>query len=286
MRNLIIALIILMSASLMGQRTIDIRVIEAGLNQHTKTLKAEIQVRKTDRAILKLGGYNMRLYYDSQKLNLQEDKAQSMLSSTKYGSIVVDNHMKNVNVGGHGDIPYSDNLSFFSFSSNLKSLDTEGQSLENQEWVSIASLEFSIKETFQDQEVITLAREDKTGELATAFIEMTEWKAPKKIVALEVNEYFEEINGFDGENGTFVNVKVGPNPASTDLNIDFSQELEGNDYSVVIRDVSGALILNRRIDTGSKSFVMDIRELASANYLVEVRNDDEIIKTKKIIKVN
>jgi len=276
-----------MSASLYGQRTVDIRIKEAGINQHSQILKTEIQVRKTDRADLVLGGYNMRLYYNSEKLNLIENKTQSMLSATKYSPIQVDNHLRDANVSGHGLISYAKNLSFLSFSSNLKSVSTEGDNLTSMEdWVSIASLEFQIKESFSNEEVITLAREDKTGAYATAFIEMTEWKGPRKIEALLLNEYHEEIQGFDADNTGFVQIKVGPNPASTDLNIDFSSELDGNNYSVTIRDVSGAQVLNRKIDNGSKGLVLDIRNLISANYLVEVRNDEEILKSKKIIKIN
>ncbi|MEE9439777.1 MAG: T9SS type A sorting domain-containing protein [Saprospiraceae bacterium] len=277
----------MISISVYGQRTVDIRVKEIGINTHSQTLNVEIQVRKTDRVALILGGYNMRLYYNSEKLQLSENKARSMLTSSKYTPIEIDNHLKNVDVTGHGLISYSQNLSFLSFYSNLKTISTQGDVVsDGGDWKSIAGLEFKILQPFQNEEVITLAREEKTGELATAFIEMTEWKGPKNIQALEVNEYFEDIKGFDQESEAFVQIKVGPNPASTDLNIDFSKELQGNDYSVTVRNVAGAKVLNRKINQGSKGIILDIRNLLSANYLVEVRNDNEIIKTKKIIKIN
>ena len=287
MRNFIILLVLIISSGLSAQRTVDIRVKEAGINSNSQTLKAEIQVRKTDRADLVLGGYNMRLYYNSEKLQLTEDKTNSMLTSSKYTPIEIDNHIKDVDVTGHGGLSYSQNLSFLSFYSNLKTITTEGDLVsENGEWKSIASLEFKILQPFQEEEIITLARQDKTGELATAFVEMTEWKGPKNIKALRVNEYIEDIKGFSEDNEAFVQVKVGPNPASTDLNIDFNKEIEGGSYSVTIRDVAGAQIMNQKIDQGSRGVTLDIRNLLSANYLVEVRNNNEIIKTKKIIKIN
>ena len=287
MKNVLILVLVLFSVSIFGQRTVDIRVKETGVNTQNQTIKAEIQIKKTDRADLILGGYNMRLYYDSDKLELIENRAHSMLTNAKYTPIEIDNHITDVDVSGHGTLAYSSHLSFLSFYSNLKTITTEGDLVsENGEWKSIAALEFKVLKPFQDEEVITLAREDKTGELATAFIEMTEWKGPKNIKALAVNEYHEEVLGYSANSDVFVQVNVGPNPASTDLNIEFNKELSGNKYNVVIRDVSGALVMNQKIDDGSTGVVMDIRNLLSANYLVEVRNDDEIIKTKKIIKIN
>lgn len=279
--------IFVFALSLNGQKAVDLRVVETGLNLNSEIMKVEIQVKKTDRSELVLGGYNMRLYYNSEKLDLIEKNVQSLLSNTKYTNINIDNHLRDVNVTGYGKIPYSDNLSFISFSSNLKSLSTEGQRLESMdEWVSIASLDFRVMESFKDEEVITLAREDRTDSYATAFIEMTEWIGPREIKALKVNEYTEEIKGFDEANKEYLNIVVGPNPASNDLNIEFSKEIAGNDYQVIIRDVTGAQVITRRIDQGSTNIMVDIRNLLSANYLVEVLNDDEVVKTKKIIKIN
>jgi hypothetical protein len=287
MRNILIFLVLVIASGLYGQRAVDIRVKESSINTQNQTLKAEIQIRKTDRAELVLGGYNMRLYYNSEKLQLVEDRTNSMLTSLKYSPIEIDNHIRDVDVTGHGKISYSQNVSFLSFYSNLKTLTTVGDEVsQDGDWTSIASLEFKILKSFTEEEVITFARQDKTGELATAFIEMTEWKGPRKIEALVVNEYIEDVQGFSDNNEAFIQIKVGPNPASSDLNIDFSRELEGNDYSVTIRDVAGAQVMNQKIDQGSKGVILDIRNLLSANYLVEVRNDNEIIKTKKIIKIN
>lgn len=287
MKNILILITFLFATSLFGQRTVDIRIMEAGYSTQSQTLKAEIQVRKTDRADLILGGYNMRLYYNSEKLELLENRTQSLLSNSKYTPIVIDNHMIDVNASGHGQLSYSSHLSFLSFYSNLKTITTEGDAVsENGEWNSVATVEFKILQPFSDEEVITLAREEKTGDLATAFIEMTEWKGPKNLEALAISEYQEDIFGFSENSESFVSVNVGPNPASTDLNIDFNKELKGDSYNVVIRDVTGALIMNQKIDNGSKGIVMDIRNLLSANYLVEVRNDNDIIKSKKIIKIN
>jgi len=287
MKNILILTVLLFSASLFGQRTVDIRIMEAGYSPQSQNLKAEIQVRKTDRADLILGGYNMRLYYNSEKLELLEGKATSLLTNAKYTPIEIDNHITDVNVGGHAQLEYSSHLSFLSFNSNLKTITTEGDLVsENGEWKSIAAVEFKVLEPFSDEEVITLARSEKTGAIATAFVEMSEWKGPKKIEPLAINEYYEDIHGFNENSEAFVTVNVGPNPASTDLNIDFNKELKGDDYNVIIRDTKGALIMNQKIDNGSTGIIMDIRNLLSANYLVEVRNDDEVIKAQKIIKIN
>ena len=287
MRTLIILLCLLPTILLSSEKTIDLRIVETGLNMNSELLKVEIQVRKTDRSEVILGGYNMRLYYNSDKIDLIEKNTRSLLSNTKYTSINIDNHLRDVNVTGYGRIPYGENLSFLSFSSNLKNNSVAGDKLDSpEEWVSIASLEFRILEPFFEEEIITLAREDYTGSYATAFIEMTEWKGPKEIKALNVNEYIEEIKGVNPLSKDYLNIVVGPNPASNELNIEFSKEIAGNDYQVVIRDVTGALVLRQSIDQGSTNVYMDIRSLISANYLVEVLNDKEVIKSKRIIKVN
>ena len=108
MRTLLFISAFFFVASLSAQRTVDLRLVETGINLNSQRVKAEIQVRKTDRAELILGGYNMRLYYNSQKLDLIENKVQSLLSGTKYGKINIDNHLRDVNVTGYGKIPYTD----------------------------------------------------------------------------------------------------------------------------------------------------------------------------------
>lgn len=289
MRTLIFATAFLFATWLSAQRTteVDLRVMQKGINLNSQIMKTEIQVRKTDRATLYLGGYNMRVYYSSEKLDLIEDRVKSLLSTSKFTDINIDNHLRDSNVSGIGKIPFAANVSFVSFSSNLKDLSKEGQELASpDEWTAIASLEFKIKEPFLNEEVITLAREDRTDRVATAFIEMTEWKGPNVIKPLSVNEYSEDIKGFDLASQEFLNITVGPNPASNDLNIEFSREITDNNHQVLVRDVSGVLVMNQKIDKGSKNVILDIKSLASANYLVEVLDDNEILKTKKIIKVN
>ena len=60
---------------------------------------------------------------------------------------------------------------------------------------------------------------------------MTEWKGPNVIKPLSVNEYSEDIKGFDLASQEFLNITVGPNPASNDLNIEFSREITDNKSS-------------------------------------------------------
>ena len=49
----------------------------------------------------------------------------------------------------------------------------------------------------------------------------------------------------------------------------------------MVRDVSGVLVMNQKIDKGSKNVILDIKSLASANYLVEVLDDNEILKNQE-----
>lgn len=81
-----------------------------------------------------------------------------------------------------------------------------------------------------------------------------------------------------------VSISVSPNPFVDMVTYDLS-ELDLTDLTMVIRDINGQVVRQRRIETGSDNVSLDLSDLAASTYVYQVLHKARTIATGKLVKV-
>jgi hypothetical protein len=78
-----------------------------------------------------------------------------------------------------------------------------------------------------------------------------------------------------------VNITIGPNPSSNELTVvaDFTNMKEVSGY---ISDQNGKIVKKKQILNTNPSF--DLKDLSSGTYFLTIEENDQILKSFKIIK--
>lgn len=76
--------------------------------------------------------------------------------------------------------------------------------------------------------------------------------------------------------------KVFPNPTTRLLNVTFENGLSSN-RKVVITDLKGAIVLNKKLENDQFEFELNVENLLKGMYIVELMAEDTIVKREKII---
>lgn len=260
-----LAFLVLLTTVLNG-KSIDLKLVIVP-SSSTNVLMVDVQVRNSDRNPINLGGQNIRLYYNSDALQLNQDNSVSQLPTDRYSKINFSNLYENMNADEVNQLSFDNKMGFVSFSIDLADNKNGGIVLKNNDhWVSIARLEFNQKDSEKIQMVF--GRSGRTNEYATAYVEMAEWIAPYQIEALELNEVIDldESKSVESLNSE-VEIKIGPNPASDFVQINFGQVIN-EDITVLVMDLSGRAIKSLRIAKGSKDARISLSEVNSSSYII------------------
>lgn len=84
------------------------------------------------------------------------------------------------------------------------------------------------------------------------------------------------------ENSTFINLNVYPNPATTVVNISFSQEVP-NDIKINLFDINGKMI-NIKVDISANNIELDLNGLSTGTYFYAVNSStSKLSKSGKLI---
>jgi hypothetical protein len=189
------------------------------------------------------------------------------LSPESYGDLEIIEIVEGANVGT-GQLSFDQNLGFINFRIDLMDNENGGIEISEQSgWVKLAVLKFDLLKISPNSRLVW-GRPEVTNQYATAFVELTEWVAPYETSALNIMDYQDGDLSFTGIQAP-LQVKVGPNPTSNFLKIDFATERYG-DLQLVLTDVSGTTWINEIIPNGSNTTQIDISGLSSAIYMVDL----------------
>ena len=109
------------------------------------------------------------------------------------------------------------------------------------------------------------------------------------------NLYIDNINLYEGEpsddlitglsEATFEAFSIFPNPAEDEFNITFDQ-LHAKDVSVLITELNGKVIFDRRIQsqTGTNVVVIDSKTFASGMYLITLTDGTRMLTKRMVIQ--
>ncbi len=277
------ALYLFIISGVIANNGVDIRFSSPIIDQETQTAYVDVQLRSTNQPLI-LAGQNYRVFYNTDLLALDETKSDIKLPEGKYSDLTFHNTMEEIEATGIGTLEFDDNLGFTNFSIDLIDQLSGGVTLENDDnWTTVATLSFNIKSDVDDLHLVW-GREGVSHDYATAYVEMAEWIAPKKIQSLDINEYFDlEFSKESTElNEGLLSFEFGPNPSTEFINISFAQELS-QDSELRFVNMKGQVAKRIDIDAGTPRVQVAVTDLSAGNYMIELSNDlNRIVAQNKL----
>lgn len=265
-----------------GSDAIDLRLSVARYDANASKVYVNVEVRYNEAGELSLGSQNYRFYYDSETLDLRSEETTQRLSNN-YGQITFEESHKGLNVDEVNQLSFDDNLGFANFSIPLINNKEGGKVLSKQaSWVSVATLVFDVLKTSASYEVVW-GRDGVTDLYATAFVQVGAWRSQRVEETIAVN-LFEDLSiaqsGLDAL-GSKMKVSVGPNPTVDFVTVNLENSLS-EDAQLIVTDYSGRVMMNQMMVAGATSSTIQLGNMTSGAYILQLRNDNGILMTERI----
>jgi hypothetical protein len=265
-----------------GSDAIDLRLSVARYDADASKLYVNVEVRYNEAGELSLGSQNYRFYYDSETLDLRSEETTQRLSNN-YGQITFEESHKGLNVDEVNQLSFDDNLGFANFSIPLINNREGGKVLSKQaSWVSVATLVFDVLKTSASYEVVW-GRDGVTDLYATAFVQVGAWRSQRVEETIAVN-LFEDLSIAQSELdalGSKMKVSVGPNPTVDFVTVNLENSLL-EDAQLIVTDYSGRVMMNQMMVAGATSSTIQLGNMTSGAYILQLRNDNGILITERI----
>ncbi len=273
--QLISIIAFLLVSTQLSANEVELRFSKAQYNDSKQELYVNVEVQYTQNGQISLAGQNYRFFYSSDVLELDAQATKSFLSEESYGAVSMDNHKSGIQADKVNQLSFDNDLGFANFSIDLTDIQNGGLVItDNDGWVTVARLKFDVKRTGAAYDIVW-GREGVSDLYATAFVEMGEWVASSTIEKVSVSYYGDLTSEETEESNIAVSeVKVGPNPTADFVNITLERELDQN-ATIVMRDVTGKTVKTQIIAEGSISTRVDLSNLVSANYILEMIDADQ-----------
>jgi len=247
---------------------VDVRLSQQSYDKSQEALYVNIEVRVDNAEQLILAGQNYRIYYPSETLSLNQKGV-----------------LEHVSAQGKGLIDFDEDLGFANFSVELLDNQKGGEKLNDADgWLTIATLKFDVIDSFEEVSMLW-GREGLSADYATAFVQIAEWKAPLVTSAVEIDEYIDFNLALDAFSidGLAYELSVGPNPTSDFIELRTDQALADN-AQVIIRDMGGKLLRTQQLLKGSSYYSIDMSDMQSASYMLEINNTQgEQLLSKQVV---
>ena len=282
---LVLAFVFSGLAFVAANSVVDVRMHHNTLNKAEKTLYVDIDVRVDNKDQLNLAGQNYRIFYPSGILSLDQDDSKSQLPRQQYSKLLFSDVIENVEARGQGALAFDDNLGFANFSVELLNDQQGGYQLSSKDgWVTIATLKFDVLQEIEEVSMIW-GREGMSETYATAFVEIAAWEAPLQTSTVVIDEYIDfnlRLDAFSLEDQVY-EINIGPNPTTDFVSIKSNREIN-TDIEVWIRDLSGRLIQINQLQKGSLHYAIDVSNLQSASYILDITDKaGKSLYSKKIV---
>jgi len=246
-------LLAFMSHMACANEDVSLRLLPSFFDEATQTVYVDVEIRYNGVGHFYLADQNIRLFYDSDQLELVKDHSRSDLPQDLYSSIQWHEVMEHLEADHINQLSFDDELGFVNFSIDLQ---------ENKEGgISIA--------------------EDHSWQ-----VKVMEWKGPNNIRAAAVDTYIDAAFSTEDE-GAAVDLTIYPNPVGSNANFRFEQALT-NTSTVRILDMLGREVHKQVASAGIQELRIDLTHLMTGTYQVEVSDvlTDSIISTEQLLKVD
>ena len=257
-----------LTITLVGQKNVDLKLDLTSTNGLTSCF--DFLLRSPDGQGIDLAGQNYRLFYDASQVSFLDQKISNRLDQEAYSKL---------------DILKSEDQSigFVSISTDGRILSKKGVHLpRNGAWINTLNVCFSRKDDVPFD--LTWANRKKTFSFATAEVAMSEWVHEEEQQILLPNELY-DFSSVDAESSfdTEIVINVFPNPVVSDINVVFSDHIDG---TILIKDIIGRQVVNQNLED-RKQLSFDLTDWPEGSYSVIVLNQDGgLIKSKKIVKIS
>ena len=283
--QLITIIAFLFTATTVSANEIELRFSEAQYNESKQELYVNVEVAYTQAGQISLAGQNYRFFYSSEVLELDAQATKSFLPTSSYSAVSVDNHKSGIQADKVNQLSFDNDLGFANLSIDLQDVKNGGLDITEEDgWVTVARLKFDVKEAGAGYDIVW-GREGVSDLYATAFVEMGEWVASSKLDKVTVS-YYGDLSTEDAlsTEAMIAEVKVGPNPTADYINITMERELT-KDAMIILRDATGRTVQTKVITEGSISSRVDLSQLSSANYMLEMidANKNKVYNTQVVV---
>lgn len=286
MKLIAIVLFVLVPFLLCSQNELIVRINAEDHPSKENVINAWIEIFSLANKPVKLADQNYRLYYDSDLVTLIANSCQAVLPKKLYSELQLVDHIEGAQVFASDSLNFSRSLGFVNVKIDLIDSQKGGKNITSADgWTRIALLSFKILDKVQPINLIW-AQPDVTDNLATAFVEITEWVNPWKVQPFHIHSF---INGhilpvfIDNP----IEIEIRPNPIIDYMTIRFdhiiNQELE-----IRITDLNGNIHQQKSVEKGEKLCALFCADMPSGLYLLELISvvDGSRIFSDLIAKVN
>ena len=267
------AAFLLCASTAYSQELVDIRFSPQSMSESQHTLFVDVELRPAQGGKINLADQNYRVFYDSKVLKLKDEQCESALPDKQYSAIKIHEKHEHVSATAVGSLAFERDLGFTNFSIELNDDLRGGIFLDaDQGWTKIATLSFEVLSTETAYKAVW-GRMGLSEDYATAFVELAEWKGPKQIEMLAVNEYF-DLNYKKVKNSledSPLSYVIGPNPASDYILLQFNRALSES-TDIYIKDISGRIVRKVTMNAGSDKVRIDLDQITSSNYILEAHS--------------
>jgi hypothetical protein len=255
----------------------DVEIRFANTQYDMEKMYVDVEIKSTNGSFI-LGSQNLRVYYNTDAVALNDGLSKSTLSREMYSELNVVNKFEKVNADEVNQLSFDNDLGFANLTIELEDMLNGGSSV-NGEWSKVAVLVFDVINEDQTAQLVW-AREGKGDAYATAFVEMAEWVAPNRIITRDVNEFHDlsvEISLSESDNE--LSIEIGPNPSSDYVMI----SLNKSNSDLMIVDLKGKVVKEMKLSAGQTR--IDIQSMSAGSYIFYV-NDGVNRIANKILKVD
>lgn len=190
----------------------------------------EVQIRSSNDRSFNLAGQNYRLFYDASDVSFNASQSYSLLPTNDYTDMVVVQNIQNVNASSFSSLGFSSNLSFLNYFMDLNDVLNGGIDVASYDegWTPTSHICFDHNSASVENEGFDAVwgRPGKTETLATAFVEVSEWKARNYTGPAKRYLMFDEIA--DGAESSY-DIRLHMTSTSTSQSC-YQIQLKSNNY--------------------------------------------------------
>ncbi len=253
----------------------DVEIRFANEEVSMERLYVDVEIRAKSGSF-NLGTQNLRAYYNTSAIQLNNGLSKSSLSTEAYNKLKVVSKFEAVNADDVNQLNFDNNMGFVNFTIELADMQKGGVTVAG-EWTSVATLVFDIQDHDTDAHLVW-AREGKSDAYATAFVEMAEWIAPNTIRTKEVEEYHDLSKSMSDELEGALDIQIGPNPTTDYVMINQNK----TNTTLAIVNMSGKVMMETALTQNDNK--IDLQNLNAGQYIFYVRDGANTI-SEKVLKV-
>lgn len=252
-----------------AQNNVDIRFNPSKVGETNTCF--DIELRSQENTDILLAGQNYRIFYNPSKVTFTKDELISLNHKHIYS--------KARSLRSH----YSEEISTAMMNLGIDALEYEKNkitTLKPHQWQKTSNVCITHDKNASYQ--LTWARERETGDLATAFVSLSEWVSEDKQKALEINTYYDyDYRPINASELFSSSISFYPNPVNNEMHLKVSDFGLMNEGTVVIVDTNGNQIHRQNIDNKQNLYDIDLEKVPSGNYFIEINNEagDNVFQT-------